>query len=72
MELAQIEIDTAGTTVTGGKELGAGLLAGKNDGLRVPLIDNKIILNPGETLTIAGSSANSATIRAQITWRELF
>lgn len=67
-----IEIDTSGTTVTGGKELDAGLLAGKNDGLRVPLIDNKIILNPGETLTIAGSSANSATIRAQITWRELF
>lgn len=67
-----IEVDTAGTTVIGGKELGAGLLAGKNNGLRVPLIDNKIILNPGETLTIAGSSANSATIRAQITWRELF
>ena len=67
-----IEIDTAGTTVTGGKEVGAGLLAGKNDGLRVSLIQNKIILNPGDTLTIAGSSANSATIRAQISWRELF
>ncbi len=67
-----IEIDTAGTAVTGGKELGAGLLAGKNDGLRVSLINNKIILNPGDTITIAGSSANSATIRAQITWRELF
>ena len=67
-----IEIDTAGTTVTGGKEVGAGLLAGKNDGLRISLIQNKIILNPGDTLTIAGSSANSATIRAQISWRELF
>lgn len=67
-----VEIDTAGTTVTGGKELWAGLLAGKNDGLSVPLINNKIILNPGDTLTIAGSSANSATIRAHITWRELF
>lgn len=67
-----IEIDVAGTTVTGGKELEAGLLAGKNDGVRVSLIENKIILNPGDTLTIAGSSANSATINAQITWRELF
>lgn len=67
-----VEIDTAGTTVTGGKEIGAGLLAGKNDGLRVSLIQNKIILNPGDTLTIAGSSVNSATIRAQMTWRELF
>lgn len=67
-----VEIDVAGTTVTGGKELGAGLLAGKNDGLRVSLMENKIILNPGETLTLAGSSANSATMRSQGTWRELF
>ena len=67
-----VEIDISGTTVAGGKELGAGLLAGKNNGLRLPLIDNKIILNPGDTLTVAGSSANSATIRSQGTWRELF
>lgn len=67
-----IEIDTAGTTLTAGKELGAELLAGKNAGERIPLLINKIILNPGETITIAGSSVNSATIDAQITWRELF
>lgn len=67
-----IEIDTSGTTVTGGKELGAGFLAGKNDSFRILLIPYKIILNPGETLTAAGSSANSATINAQVTWRELF
>ena len=67
-----VEIDISGTTVAGGKELGAGLLAGKNNGLRLPLVDNKIILNPGDTLTVAGSSANSATIRSQGTWRELF
>jgi hypothetical protein len=67
-----VEIDTSGTTVTGGKELGAGLLAGKNAGLRVPLIDNKIILNPGETLTMAGNSDNSAAMRAQVSWKELF
>ena len=67
-----LEIDISGTTVSGGKELGAGGLAGKNDSLQVPLIHNRIILNPGETLTLAGSSANSATIRSQASWRELF
>lgn len=67
-----IEIDIAGTTVTGGKELDAELLAGKNDSFRISLIDGKIILNPGETLTVAGSSDNSAAIRGQVSWRELF
>ena len=52
--------------------MGAGFLAGKNDEFRRELIQSKIILNPGDTLTIAGSSANSATIDAQVTWRELF
>ena len=66
-----IEIDTAGT-ITGGKELEGDFLAGKNDSFRIDLIQSKIILNPGDTLTIAGSSANSATIDAQVTWRELF
>jgi hypothetical protein len=67
-----VEIDVAGTTVTGGKELFALELAGKNDKESVSLIDFKIILNPGETLTYAGSSANSATMKAQTAWRELF
>ncbi len=67
-----IEIDVAGTTVTGGKVLGIIQLAGKNDKDRIPLLADKIILNPGETLTMAGSSANSATIDANATWKELF
>jgi hypothetical protein len=67
-----VEIDTAGTTVTGGKELGAIDLAGKNDRDRIPLIDARIILNPGETLTVSGGSANSATMRGHGAWRELF
>ena len=67
-----VEIDTAGTTVTGGKELAGEALAGKNDKFRESLIDHKIILNPGETLTLAGSSVNSATIDSQVSWRELF
>ena len=66
-----IEIDVAGT-ITGGKELEGDFLAGKNDSFRIELIQSKIILNPGDTLTVAGSSANSATIDAQVTWRELF
>ena len=67
-----IEIDTSGTTVTGGKEIVAVELAGKNDRDKTPLIDNKIILNPGESITVAGSSANSATMRSQTAWRELY
>lgn len=67
-----IEIDILGTTVTGGIVLAAGLLAGKNDELRVTLTNSKLILNPGETLTVAGTSANSATINAILVWRELF
>lgn len=67
-----MEIDTSGTTVTGGKELDSIELAGKNDRDRIPLIDYKIILNPGESITMAGSSANSATIRSHVAGRELF
>lgn len=67
-----VEIDTAGTTVTGGQELGALLLAGKNAEDRLAVADNNIILNPGESITISGSSANSATIKAAMRWRELF
>ena len=67
-----IEIDTAGTTVTGGKELVTVPLAGKNDKFILSLADNKIVLHEGDTLTMAGSSANTATIRGHATWRELF
>jgi hypothetical protein len=67
-----VEIDTAGTTVTGGTEIDAAQLAGKNDKDSHQLQEDKIILNPGETITIAGSSENSATIKASIAWRELF
>lgn len=67
-----MEIDTAGTTLTGGKTIATGLLAGKNDKFDKPLIDIRVILNPNETLTVAGASANSATLDATILWRELF
>jgi hypothetical protein len=67
-----VEIDTAGTTVTGGKELASSLLAGKNDRVNRDLINSKIILNPGETLTFAGNSENAAIFNARAGWRELF
>lgn len=67
-----VEIDTAGTTVTGGVEIISSPLAGKNDKIAEGLTDYRIILNPGETITVAGSSANSATINASTLWRELF
>ena len=67
-----IEIDTAGTDLTGGTELFVMPLAGKNDSAMKDIDNLKVILNPGETLTLAGTSANSATIDAAGLWRELF
>jgi hypothetical protein len=67
-----IEIDVAGTTVTGGKDLFPIALAGKNDKEIQDISSFRIILGPGETLTVAGSSVASATLRAAIIWHELF
>lgn len=67
-----VEIDTAGTTVTGGKSLLNFDLAGKNDRSILELTNFNIILVPGETITVAASSAGSATINASLLWKELF
>lgn len=67
-----VEFDTAGTTVTGGVELDSSPLAGKNDKSRADISNWQITLKPGETLTVAGSSANEATINAGLVWQELF
>ena len=68
-----MDIDTAGTTVTGGKTLQSVSLAGKNDRISEGnLTDYEIILTPGDTLTVAGTSANSATMNSSILWKELF
>lgn len=66
------EIDTSGTTVTGGKELIVIELAGRDDKESIDLSSYDIILAPGETITVAGSSGSNATIRASILWKELF
>jgi len=67
-----VDIDTAGTTVTGGKELLTLPLAGKNDREVLDMTPYDIILAPGETLTLSGVSANSATINGSVLWKELF
>ena len=67
-----VDIDTSGTTVTGGKELFSVPLAGKNDSFINELVVHKIIIAPGETLTVAGTSTNTATINSSLLWKELF
>jgi len=67
-----VEIDTAGTTVTGGKTLMGADLAGKNDKENTSLTDFEFIISPGDTVTFAAVSANSATIHGNLLWKELF
>lgn len=69
---SMVEIDVVGTTVTGGKELFYSPLAGKNDRIGVNLIPYDIIIAPGESVTLACSSASAATINGSLLWRELF
>lgn len=67
-----VEIDVAGTTVTGGKEVAVIPLAGKNDKNNFDLTPFRVVLKHNETLTVVGKSANSATIECALLWRELF
>lgn len=67
-----IEFDVAGTTVTGGKELFPIPLAGKNDKEIQDVSNYRVILGPGESMTVAGSSDASATMRGGFIWHELF
>lgn len=67
-----VEIDVAGTTVGNGKTIFPVPLAGKNDRIGINMVPYKIILAPGDTLTVAGASANSATLKASLLHRELF
>ncbi len=66
-----IEVDTTGT-ISGGTEIFTLPLAGKNDKELRDLVDLRIILNPGDTITLAGSSVGTATIKGGMLWRELF
>lgn len=65
-------IDTAGTTVTGGKNMLSFQLSGKNDKANEQILDLKFILQDGDTITLAVSSTNSATFNGNLLWKELF
>ena len=67
-----VDMDVAGTTVTGGRELFSFALAGKNDKLFHGVTEHKLYLSSGETLTISAISAASATVDASLLWKELF
>jgi hypothetical protein len=68
-----VEYDVSATTVNGaGTELYPVPLAGKNDKIDKDLTRFEFILKHGDTLTVAGSSANSATMNAAVLWSELF
>lgn len=66
-----VSYDTAGTTVTGGTTICSGSLTGKNDSFAEDLRGFTIMLAPGDTLTVAALSANSATIQSSLLWKEL-
>jgi hypothetical protein len=66
-----VEKDSVGTTVTGGKLLMFIPLAGKNDKAIIDLTPYRIVLQPGESMTIAAESNASATINASTMWKEL-
>lgn len=67
-----VEIDTSGTTLTGGTEMFNIPLAGKNDKELIDVTPYSIVIEPGETITISGLSDNSATINGSLLWKELF
>ena len=67
-----LDLDTAGTTVTGGVELLSAQLAGKNDRFFEKLVELELILFPGDTVTLSVLSANSATFRGSLLLKELF
>ena len=67
-----VDIDIAGTTVTGGTEILPIPLAGRNDKEGENLMPYRIILQANETLTVAGFSSNQAIIEVSGLWKELF
>jgi hypothetical protein len=63
-----VEVDVAGTTLTGGTVVGS-IVAPKNGGATL-LIDE--VIYPGDTLTVSAESAASNTVTASLTWQEDF
>ena len=68
-----IEYDTAGTTVTGGKAIDFGTLGATGSASEGGTDTTDIIINPGETLTIAVNATQATTdATAAIRWVEDF
>lgn len=62
-------VDTAGTTVTGGTTIYNSIIAvGSNENTDLNALD--MFLNPGETMTFALTSTQSATVGVSVTWSE--
>lgn len=67
-----VAYDTAGTTLTGGRTLATFLVNGANN-ISIDISALNIILNPGDILTIAGTSSGVAsTAAASVMWIEQF
>jgi hypothetical protein len=66
-----VSIDTAGTTVTDGIKI-ASFVIGKTASDILYLDGFSLILAPGDTLTIAASSASNTDVSIGVTWSERF
>jgi hypothetical protein len=66
-----VELDTSATSVSDGRELLGSPLAGKNDKSIESLTEYNFLVGPGETITLAAESDNSATMRGELLWKEL-
>lgn len=67
-----IEVDTAGTTLTGGDLKFASSL-GKSDSEVIPLVVYKYHLHPGDTMTFAARATSTTTdITFAVNWGEIF
>lgn len=64
-----VSIDTAGTTVTGGNLEFSAIVAVGNS-MSQDLTDLNVYMGPGETLTFAIESSQSATVGVGMTWAE--
>lgn len=70
-----IDVDTAGTTITGGKEILAfelGRASSDKESFDI-FGEPGFVLHPGETLTISGAFiSGTSTLGASLVWQELF
>jgi hypothetical protein len=66
-----VEVDTAGTTVSGGV-LVASIPVGKAQSTNITFPGNEVILTPGASLTVSAESSGSNDVIAAFSWRERF